>query len=238
MDLPAADPSLPPNDDALIGDYLARLRRAAWYVPRDRREQVLDQIAGHITAAIESAPAAPEAQPAPATTQAPAAARPAESTQPLSSFRDVAAELGEPKALIRAVDGHIPGTEAGWLEFTAIIGVLLAGMVFSLLWAIGLVLLWTSARWRWPDKLLATLVWPGGLLVAKLLMDHYLIGAPFFGAGSSVRFILDSTLGHHPLRHFLVLAVAIAPPVFVAIRLLRRARRPQLPAITWPTRKP
>jgi hypothetical protein len=226
-----ADPGSP--GDHALGEYLARLRRAAWYLPRDRREQVLSEIADRIADALEPA------QPAPAAPVSPATQPPSESTQPLSSSTDVAgvlAKLGEPKTLIQAVDGHVPGTEAGWLEYIAVILVLLAGLLFSLGWTIGVILLWTSARWRWPDKLLATLVWPGGLLVARLLTIHYHIGTPSFpGAGGSVRFILDSTLGHHPLRHILVLAAAIAPPVFVAIRLLRRARRPQRPAATWPT---
>lgn len=192
-------------DDALVGDYLTRSRKAAWYLPRDRRELVLGQIADRIADAMEP-------------------------PQQLSSAGDIAgllAKLGKPKDSVRAIDGFIPGTEAGWLEYTAIILVLIGGLFFNLGWVIGLVLLWTSARWRWPDKLLATLVWPGGLLVARLLMERYNLES-FSGAGSSVGFVLHATLGHHPLRHFLVLAVAIAPPALVAIWLLRRARRPRL----------
>lgn len=105
-----------------------------------------------------------------------------------------------------------------------------------------------------PDKLLATVVWPGGLLVASLLVSHYTnpvlfarggtVQRSFFsvnggsasgGGGFFVRpngsfqYLLDSTFGHPPLRHLLVLLLAAVPPVVVAIRLLRRARRPERP---------
>jgi hypothetical protein len=238
MDHGEADSVLSADGDALIADYLTRLRRAAWYLPRDRREQVLNQIAEHFAAVIESTrPGRPEGEPPPTQQQPPSEPPPTQplpgSTQPVSPPRNTAqilADLGEPKALIRAVDGHVPGTEAGWLEYTAIIAVLLLGLLTPIGWAIAVVLLWASPRWRWPDKLLATLVWPGGLLVARLLMEHYVITAfPFPGVRSSVRFVLDATLGHHPLRHFFVLAAAIAPPALVAIRLLRRARRARQP---------
>ncbi len=224
------------GDDALVHDYLTRSRKAAWYLPRDRRELVLRQVADRIAGAL--APAQTE----PVTHQAHGTQPPSEPTQPLSSTGDVAdllAKLGKPKDLVRAIDGF-PGTEAGWLEYAAIILVLFGGLFFSLGWVIGLVLLWVSARWRWQDKLLATLVWPGGLLVARLLMEHYLINSvSSAGARGSVSFIIDATLGnHHALRHFFILALAVMPPALVAIWLLRRARRPRLPAAPWPTGQP
>jgi hypothetical protein len=131
-------------------------------------------------------------------------------------------------------------------------------------WLIGVTLLWVSPRWRWADKLLATLVWPGGLLVASLLVSRYIFPVLLAGGGTarhsffsmngfgggalpggaaeagsffvrpsgSFQYLLDSTLGHPPLRHLLVLLVAAVPPVVVAIRLLRRARRPERPHAT------
>lgn len=57
----------------------------------------------------------------------------------------------------------------GWLEVTAMVLLLAGGFVMLLGWLAGCVLLWVSPRWRWPDKLVGTLVWPGGLLPAWLL---------------------------------------------------------------------
>jgi hypothetical protein len=114
------------------------------------------------------------------------------------------------------------------------------------------VFLWVSPRWRWPDKLLATLIWPGGLLAASLLMTRYtipdlfarggLLGSGFVGGieggrffvrfHGSLRYLIDSTLGHPPVRHLLVLLAASVPPALVAIWLLRRARRPEPPQLS------
>ena len=86
-------------------------------------------------------------------------------------------------------------------------------------------------------QVLATLVWPGGLILANLLAVRYLAtglvasgSQGFFRPQvSTFRFLIDSTLGHPPLRHLLMLLLAAVPSVIVAIRLLRRARRPESP---------
>ncbi|HEX9032498.1 MAG TPA: hypothetical protein VF834_11680 [Streptosporangiaceae bacterium] len=165
--------------------------------------------------------------------------------------------LGNPKAVVRAIDGHVPGTEARWMEFLAI-GLMLAGGLLGQVggvtggsgWLLGIVLLWVSPRWQWQDKLLATLVWPGGLLVARELMARYVVSSlvtsfrPLnlfvFHRISSFSYLVDLNLGHPALRHLAVLLAAIVPPVFVAIRLLRRARRPEAgPAqVTGPAGEP
>lgn len=51
----------------------------------------------------------------------------------------------------------------GGLETAAIILLLIGGFFFLVGWVVGAVLLWVSPRWRLADKLLGTLVWPGGL---------------------------------------------------------------------------
>lgn len=59
--------------------------------------------------------------------------------------------------------GRAPVSVPGGREMAAII-LLLIGGFFSLVgWVVGAVLLWTSPRWRFTDKLLGTVVWPGGL---------------------------------------------------------------------------
>jgi len=47
----------------------------------------------------------------------------------------------------------------------AIILLLCGGFFFLVGWVVGAVLLWISPRWRLADKLLGTVVWPGGLLL-------------------------------------------------------------------------
>jgi hypothetical protein len=91
------------------------------------------------------------------------------------------------------------------------------------------VLLWASPRWRWPDKLLGTLVWPGGLggvvfvgLVAVSASSG--VAGPCSGNGM----IANCTSGGGGMPAWvtiLILVVAILAPFAVAIWLLSRARR-------------
>lgn len=211
------------GEDALIRNYLKLIRKAAWYLPRDRRDRIVTQVAEHVIGSIDA------------------------EDNDGQQLGDLLARLGEPKDVVRAIDGHIPGTAAGWVEFAAVVLLLVGGVFWNVGWAVGLVLLWVSPRWRWPDKLLGSLIWPGGLLITRLLLVHYAIST-FIAAGfvtgssglttgpglrprSSLNFIIDATVGHPAWRHVAVLLAAGAPPVLVGIRLLRRARRPVLPQV-------
>jgi hypothetical protein len=201
------------EDDALLMDYLIRVRKAARRLPRGRREWVITQVSDRLAHAVQA------------------------NDGGTRDARATLARFGEPRDVVLAVDGHVPGTEASWMEYTAVLLVLAGGVLWKAAWLAGVALLWVSPRWRWPDKLLATLVWPGGLIVANLIAGRYsaasLLGPgppPFFRPRvSTVHFLINSTLGHPPLRHLLVLLAAAVPPVLVAVWLLRRARRPESP---------
>jgi len=56
-------------------------------------------------------------------------------------------------------------TAPGGLEMAAIVLLLGGGFFFLVGWVVGAVLLWISPRWRLADKLLGTVVWPGGLFL-------------------------------------------------------------------------
>ena len=232
-----ADSTQPADADAIIASYLTRIRKATRHLPGGRRGWVIAQAGDRLASALE---ADDEVDHGPST---------------------AVALLGDPADLVRAIDGHVPGTEARWMEFAAVLLVLAGGVAWRPAWLVGLTLLWVSPRWRWPDKLLASVVWPGGLVAAGLLMARYTAIKLFAGGGfanvlpggafiqgrgnagalrggavhgsffvrinGSFHYLIDSTLGHPPLRHLLVLLVAAVPPLVVAIRLLRRARRPE-----------
>jgi hypothetical protein len=88
---------------------------------------------------------------------------------------------------------------------------LLGGFLIGLGWLAGVALLWASPRWDTRDKLLGTLIWPGGLAAV--------LAVPRFGTGQPPVLVLG------------LLLVGVAGPVLVAIRLLRHARRvPARPA--------
>jgi hypothetical protein len=188
------------DDDWLVGDYLRRLRRAARGLPRARRQELLDEIASHIAEARGPAGgASPEADG--------------------EGVRSILARLGEPGDIVRAAGGPAPTGRPGWLEITAVILLLVGGFVFMIGWVAGCLLLWASPRWRRTDKLLGTLVWPGGLLAPYLALvagTSQCAAGPAPGACAQPQF---EWLG------IAVLVLAVAAEFAVAFWLLRRARR-------------
>ncbi|MBO0831354.1 MAG: hypothetical protein J2P29_05225, partial [Actinobacteria bacterium] len=116
-------------------------------------------------------------------------------------------------------------------------------------------------RWRWPYKLLGTLVWPGGLVTVFLVLGYALLGASAgscsgTGSGGGVEEVGVPVGGGAPVVHELpsstaaacsrsvpplwasiplTIAFAVAP-VLVAVLLLRRTERqasdPAEPVVT------
>jgi hypothetical protein len=185
------------RDDQLAADYLKRLRRAARTMPRASRRELLDQIAAHIAEAR------------------------AAGTVPLQRVLD---ELGDPKDI--AATGRIR-RRLGVREVAAVILLLLGGFIFLAGWVVGLILLWASPRWRWPDKLLGTLVWPFGYagvlygLLAGAFTNAANNDGPFCGYGCTS----TSQGGGMPTwLEVLILVAALGAPIAVAIWLVLRAR--------------
>jgi hypothetical protein len=185
------------RDDQLAADYLGRLRRAARTMPRAHRRELLDQIAAHIA----------EAQAAGAV--------------PLQRVLD---DLGDPKDI--AATGRTR-RRLGVREVAAVVLLLIGGFIFVAGWVAGLILLWASPRWRWPDKLLGTLVWPFGYagVLYGLLAGAFTNAAN--NAGSFCGYGCTSTSqggGMPTWLEVLILVAAFVPPTAVAIWLVLRAR--------------
>lgn len=156
------------DDDQLVEDYLWELHIAAQGLPADRRDELIEEITAHIAEARQS------------------------DGSPMA-VRNILDRLGDPADIVRAAADTPPGSpawssapgsgaghpagqpaaqpgRAGALELAAVLFLLLGGIVIPVLgWFIGVVLLWMSPRWTTRDKLLGTLVWPGGLLAPALL---------------------------------------------------------------------
>jgi hypothetical protein len=198
------------TDDELVAAYLRRLRRATRGLPRARRQELIGEIADHIAQARASTGG-----------QGGSAA-----------LRNALDRLGEPEDIVAAAGGTRPAARPGRLEITAVVLLLfggIAGLVAGIVpviagWGSGAVLLWLSSRWRWPDKLLGTLVWPGGIATPFLLMG--LATSPQTCGGSSGS---AATCGGGsslpPELALLIAAAAIAAALVVAVRLLSQARR-------------
>jgi hypothetical protein len=186
------------RDDQLVADYLKRLRRAARTMPRARRRELIDEIAAHIAEAR------------------------ATGDVPLQRVLD---DLGDPKDIAATGSARKP---LGVREIAAVILLLIGGFIFLAGWVVGLVLLWASPRWRWPDKLLGTLVWPFGYvgalygIMAGAFTNAANNDGPFCGYGCTS----TSQGGGMPQwLGVLILVAAFVPPIAMAIWLALRARR-------------
>lgn len=133
--------------DALVRDYLARLSERSGGLPPDRREELLDEVREHIAAARASG------------------------VEDEASTRNVLDRLGTPEEIVQAAEdpaertGRPPGRREPrlrWRDIAALVLLPLGGVAIGIGWIIGVVLVWSSDRWRAWEKLLATLVWPFG----------------------------------------------------------------------------
>lgn len=156
--------------DAIIDDYLNRLQAAASGLPADRRAELLEEISDHIDEARAGGQVTDEA-----------------------SLRTLLDRLGEPDEIVaEARDGEPewrigtsgpattgqspqqpayrkPGTA---LEVAALVLMTFGSLLVVVGWLAGLAMLWSSRRWRVGEKLLATLVFPGGPFLATFLLTR------------------------------------------------------------------
>jgi hypothetical protein len=174
------------NDSSLhplARDYLKRLNKAAANLPRARRNELIGEIESHLREAL-----------------------PATATE--ADARNVLERLGEPAEIVaEAGTGQALVARAGLCEWLAIPLLLIGGFIFVFGWFVGVVLLWRSEIWTLRDKLIGTLVLPGGL--------------------ASAPFVFASTSGNLGLA-LAVLSVVL--PVLTVIYLGRRATRTEVPA--------
>jgi hypothetical protein len=147
--------------DQLVSDYLGRLETAAAVLPPDRRIELLEEIREHIDAARAAGAAADEA-----------------------AVRTLLDRLGDAEEIVGAArDDQAPPHTVGatapqtmaptrpgtGLEITAVLMLTVGSFIPLIGWAVGVILLWSSRRWRTGEKLLGTLVVPGGPAVVLWL---------------------------------------------------------------------
>lgn len=167
--------------------------------------------------------------------------------------REALARLGEPEALAEAARAELgtrderptsppawspppePGARRGRvrpLDVAAVVLLLIGGLVLPVVgWIVGVVLLWASDTWNWREKLLGTLVIPGGLAAPFALT--------FIGGQSCVSTeVSDPVSGlierseevcqgfaFVPWIGVPVMLALLVAPALVAAFLLRRARQ-------------
>lgn len=132
-----------------LAAYLIRLDRATRHLPRDSRLEVMRDVRVRIDAALAGTP----------------------STSP-GQVSAVLRSLGSPEALVAAaLAGTEPArTRLAGRDILTVLLLLFGGLVVPVVgWAAGVFLLWTSTAWRTRDKVIGTLVVPGGL--GSLLLE-------------------------------------------------------------------
>ncbi|HVI18695.1 MAG TPA: hypothetical protein VM712_09960 [Gaiellales bacterium] len=191
----------------LVDGYLADLRDASRDLPRREREELVGEIQAHIDETL------------------PAGASDAE-------VRTLLDRLGEPEQIADAERERlgIDVPVAGWLERLTIPLLLIGGVVIPVVgWIVGLAFLWLSRCWSSRDKLIGTLVVPGGLLPALYLaLSPTSTEVCVSGTG------VDSAGKHFTTHHctgglstgaqiglILLEVVLVVAPIYTAIRLAR-----------------
>jgi uncharacterized membrane protein len=131
-----------------IAKYLKRLDQELHGLPRDRRREVVNEIAEHIAQAREASPVDSEA-----------------------ALLNLLDRIGDPSEIAaEARERFDVSTRSQWHEIAAMVLLLIGGFVFVVGWLVGVVLLWTSKIWTLRDKLIGTLVVPGGLFLSVGLL--------------------------------------------------------------------
>jgi uncharacterized membrane protein len=191
----------------LATDWLDRLRAAADRLPPAERSDLVSDIEAHLLESIP--PGASEAQ-----------------------VRDALDRLGDPEEIVAEAAGPPVEVKSGRgpQEWAAIILLLIGGFVFLIGWIVGVVLLWSSRAWSLREKLIGTLVLPGGLVLSYVFFAYGLLGAAQVctQVGNQPEVCKG---GHSTPVNLLMLAGFVASlvlPILVAIYLARRADRPRI----------
>jgi hypothetical protein len=132
-----------------VGEYLRRLQRSMGDLPPSRRDEILAEIEEHIAAELAEVPEPTDAD-----------------------VRNVLERLGDPGDIAAEARDRfgIKPRRPSWTDPLAIILLLVGGFTF-VGWFVGVVLLWISAAWKTRDKLIGTLILPGGLASSFLLLN-------------------------------------------------------------------
>lgn len=185
----------------LVNRYLKDLERALRDVPGDRRRDIVEGIKAHIADA--------------------AADRGDDMTE--SELRGMLDEVGHPEAIAEEARDRfgISRRRGGAMEGIAIAALLVGGVVVPVLgWILGVILLWASSVWSVRDKILGTLVLPGGF-VAPAYFAFFAVGVSRCVGGSCSG---DDRVFFPPVA-VLLLPLLVLAPVAVAIYLGRKAFR-------------
>ena len=187
----------------LAADYLDRLERAARRLPRGERRELVGEISAHLSEATT-----PEMSDAEALT--------------------VLDRLGDPEEIVEAQRPEEAVRREGLRlrEWAAIFLLLLGGFVAFVGWVAGAIMLGSSRAWNTREKLIGTLVVPGGLATALVVA---VTGATVrkcttFNGGAQQCTAQGSSSPLHNIVFGALLIFCVIGPIFTSVYLARRAR--------------
>lgn len=183
------------NAGGLVDDYLRRLELELTDLPAGKRNEILEEIRGHIAEARQETAA--------------------ESNADVMNILD---RLGDPAEIAAEARGGPQGRPSSELRRFGTLEVLALALLL-LAWPVGVVLLWVSKAWTTRHKLLGTLVPPGGYPGVLLLMSTFpSIQTAADGGPGWVQVTVGATL-------FTISLMALLAPIGVCIYLATRLRR-------------
>jgi HAAS domain-containing protein len=216
------------STDPRVASYLDALNRALYGLPESVHADVYGEIRQHIDDEL--------------------AQRPGDE----SAIPEVLDRLGDPLEIAREAGAYPlqapPPHRSGRLhEIFAVILIAIGGFIAGIGWIVGVVLLWTSSRFTRADKVIGTILVPGGFLGSLLALGIGLVGPttqetcssgpnaprvhrikiPHTEATSYLTQSVTTTCtgGHSALFTVVVIAlllIALLGPLYTVIRLSRR----------------
>jgi uncharacterized membrane protein len=199
-----------PSTDRLVHEYLSRLQDQLADLPRTQRDELVAEIREHVAQAEAEADTWDDAQ-----------------------VRTLLDRLGDPEDIAaEARDGvAVERPRPRTIDAVAMVLLLLGGVIVPVVgWLAGVVLLWMSPTWTTREKIVGTLVVPGGLLLpAWLGLTSVSVEqcSGSVGPGGAV-FHQTCTGGRSSLETVLLtalLVVTVIAPVATTVFLARRAKR-------------
>jgi hypothetical protein len=185
----------------LAADYLDRLDRAARRLPRGERRELVEEISAHLSEATD--PGMSEAE-----------------------IKTVLDRLGDPKDIVEAQQPDEPSrpSQRGAHEWAAIFLLLFGGFLLIVGWIAGVILLWTSRAWNMRDKLIGTLIVPGGLASAVVVAVLTGTKRKCVSGPGRPRICTPGPSTAHSLIETALFGLCVVGPIFTAMYLARRAR--------------
>ncbi len=234
-----------PVTDPIVAEYLQRLDRAGAVLPPDRRTELVQEIAHHIEQARADGSARDEV-----------------------SVRTLLDRLGEPDEIVAAAreeGDDVPAPPAGFdtvpqhgfdtvpqygfrrpgtpREATAVALLTIGSIVPVLGWLVGVGVLWSSMRWRTREKILGTVIVPGGPFAA-LWLGLVAGGSTETCASAASASDTSTTCTHSgfsfspwvglPLLGFCVVAPVAVAIYLYSLAMARAALEPPIPVLLPP----